>query len=205
MHLRKTIVFGLSFGLGFVVVLLSLWAFSIARIYFFPVSEQALVVVLPSPTPDLTPATLIIPKLNITSAVERVGLTATNNMDVPKDASHVAWYMHGPKPSEAGSAVIAGHYDTATGRPAIFYDLSKLEKGDELEVISENAVRSIFVVTRKDRIAYDTLPKEELFTTTSEKQLNLITCGGIWDSKRKTYSERIVVYTILKSSLNEAI
>src|SRR5688572_10099714 len=58
----------------------------------------------PIPTPTLTPVTIIIPKLGIQTAIESVGLTTTNNMDVPKNAASVAWYMHGPKPSEEGNA-----------------------------------------------------------------------------------------------------
>src|SRR3989338_5623118 len=48
----------------------------------------------PTPSPDLTPVTISIPKLNIQTAVELVGLTEANRMDVPKNASNIAWYMH---------------------------------------------------------------------------------------------------------------
>lgn len=157
----------------------------------------------PSPTPGLIPATVIIPKLNIQAPVELVGVTDTNNMDVPKNAANLAWYMYGPKPSEPGNAVIAGHYDTPTGRPAVFYNLTKLEKGDEIEVISENAVRSVFVVTETASIPYDQFPNDLVFKSKPGINLNLITCGGIWDAKKKNYSERIVVYTTLKSELGE--
>ncbi len=154
----------------------------------------------PRPTPGLAPATLIISKLNIQAGVEYVGLTASNNMDVPKQASHVAWYQHGPKPGEVGNAVIAGHYDTITGKPEIFYNLRKLHAGDEVVVISENAVRSTFVVTEIASIPYNVFPSEEVFKNRPGRNLNLITCGGIWDKKTKNYTERIVVYTTFKSS-----
>lgn len=152
----------------------------------------------PKPTPGLAPATLIIPKLEIQAAIEHVGLTETENMDVPKNAANVAWYMYGKKPGEEGNSVIAGHYDTPSGRPAIFYNLRSLEVGDEIEIISENAVKSKFEVTDKASIPFDKFPSEEVFRTKSGKNLNLITCGGVWDIKRRTYSERIVVYTRLK-------
>lgn len=152
----------------------------------------------PVPTPALTPVTLIIPKLNIQAAVEPVGLTPTDNMDVPKDAANVAWYMHGPAPSMEGNAVIAGHYDTPSGRPAIFYNLRTLEIGDEVEIVSINAVRSTYVVTEKASIPYDVFPSDFVFKTRSGKNLNLITCGGIWDARQKIYSNRIVIYTTLK-------
>ncbi len=154
----------------------------------------------PFPSPALVPVTIIIPKLGIQTAVEAVGLTDTNNMDVPKNAADVAWYMHGPKPSEEGNAVIAGHYDTPTGRPAIFYHLRILEIGDEIEIISQNGVHSTFAVVEKSTIPYDVFPSDYIFKTRPGKNLNLITCGGLWDSKKKVYSDRIVIYTTLKEA-----
>jgi len=159
----------------------------------------------PSPTPALTPATLIIPKLNIQAAVEPVGVTETENMDVPKNDADAAWYMYGSKPSEEGNAVIAGHYDTPTGKPALFYNLNKLVEGDEVIVISSNAVKNTFVVTGKDRIPYDEFPSDYVFTTKEGKNVNLITCGGIWDQKTRNYQDRYVVYTTLVEDNTEVI
>jgi sortase (surface protein transpeptidase) len=135
--------------------------------------------------------------------VEFLGVTETNNLDVPKNAGNVGWYMNGPKPSEPGNSVIAGHYDTPTGRPAVFYYLDKLEAGDEIEVVSQNAARNIFVVVEKATVPYNQFPGEEVFSTRPGSNLNLITCGGIWDTRNKTYSDRLIIYTVLKSSLNE--
>lgn len=157
----------------------------------------------PTPSPGLVPATIIIPKLGIQTAVERAGLTETDNMDVPKNAANVAWYQYGPKPSELGNAVIAGHYDTPTGKPAIFFKLRNLKAGDEVEIVSEKAIRSMFVVTEVATIPYNQFPSEHVFKTRAGKNLNLITCGGIWDQKRKTYLDRIVVYTTLKEAGRE--
>ncbi len=155
---------------------------------------------VPIPTPGLRPVTIIIPKLKIQTAVEAVGLTETNNMDTPKNAANVAWYGFGVKPGEAGNAVIAGHYDTPTGKPAIFYKLNELEVKDEIEIISENGVHSIFTVNEKSTIPYDVFPNEQVFKTRPGKNVNLITCGGVWDIAKKTYKDRIVVYTTLKET-----
>jgi|SRR3989344_5832738 len=153
---------------------------------------------IPTPTPALTPVTIIIPKLKIQTVVEPVGVTETGNMDVPKNANNVAWYSYGVSPAEDGNSVLAGHFDTPTGKPAIFYNLRKLETGDEIEIISINGIHSVFEVIEKSSIPYDVFPSEEIFKTRPGKNLNLITCGGIWDFKKKTYTNRIVVYTTLK-------
>lgn len=159
---------------------------------------KPLILPSPLPTPGLAPVTVIIPKLGLKTKVEAVGLTQTNNMDVPKNAAHLAWYTRGLKPSEEGNAVIAGHFDTPAGRPAVFYHLRTLEAGDEIEVVSENGVHSTFIVTEKSTIPIDVFPGNEVLKTKPGKNLNLITNAGVWDAKRKAYSDRVVVYSTLK-------
>lgn len=165
-----------------------------------PVQPSPTLLPTPKPTPALIPATLIIPKLNIQAAVESVGLTPTNNMDVPKNAADVAWYMHGPSPGQEGNAVITGHYDTPTGRPAVFYNLKKLKPGDEVTVISSQALKSTFIVNEISSIPYDIFPSDFVFKTKPGHNLNIITCNGVWDRQKRIYTERIVVYTTLKET-----
>lgn len=199
-----------SFVLGFVAIALMYGLYVILPSYVTGQYKRSTLVSIilpqvspsptPSPTPGLMPATLIIPKLKIQAAVEPVGVTETGNMDVPKNAADVAWYSYGVWPSQEGNAVIAGHYDTPTGAPAIFYRLRTLKVGDEVEVISENAIHSVFEVSEVSTIPYDKMPNEEIFKSKPGKNLNLITCGGIWDMTKKTYTDRIVVYTTLKAA-----
>ncbi len=170
-----------------------------------PDQQTALSSAPPSLVPGLIPSTLLIPKLNIQAAVEKVGLTKDNYMDVPVNAANVAWYMYGPKPSEPGSAVIAGHFDTPSGRPAIFYQLNKLKLGDEVEIVSENAIHSKFVVTNIENVPYDKFPEEKIFLNHEGKNLYLITCGGIWDPAKQTYSNRIIVSTSLVTEESESL
>lgn len=155
----------------------------------------------PLPTPALTPVTIIIPKLKIQAAVESVGLTLNDNMDVPKNASHAAWYQHGPSPAQEGNAVISAHFDTPSGRPALFHNLRKLVAGDEVEIVSINGVRSTFLVNYVDKIPHDIFPSDFVFKSKPGKNLNLITCSGIWDAKNETYVDRVVVYTTLKEEI----
>lgn len=154
----------------------------------------------PHPTPSILPAYLIIPKLNINSAIEPVGMTATGNMDVPKNAADTAWYKDGTVPGMRGNAVMTGHYDTVTGKPAVFYKLYSLAIGDTVTVVMGSGERFTYIVTWKDEIDYKIFPSTYVFWTKPGINLNLITCGGIWDRNAKIYSKRIVVYTTLQGS-----
>ena len=77
------------------------------------------------------PLRLEIPKLNINSKIKYVGLTPKGNMASPRSFSDVGWYKYGVRPGEQGSAVIAGHVNNGLSRPAVFWNLNELQKGDK--------------------------------------------------------------------------
>jgi len=158
----------------------------------------------PTPTPDPlaeagAPLRLEVPALGIDSFVEHVGLTPDRAMDVPKGFDNVGWYMHGARPGEVGNAVIAGHLDTTSGGPAVFWDLDRLLPGDEVHVTYENGDRYTFVVQDAREFEYDAEGEaiDVVFGASRTPDLNLITCRGDWDRGRATYSKRLVVFTEL--------
>ncbi len=155
---------------------------------------------MPTNPIEFIPVRIKIPSLNIDTHIEHVGQTKTHEMDVPKNAANVSWYVYGAKPGEEGNAVISGHYDTPSGKPAVFYKLKTLEPGNEVIVVSEDGRELTFIVESKEMHHYKTFPSEHVFFTKPGKNLNLITCGGIWDKKEQIYNERLVVYTTLKES-----
>lgn len=99
-----------------------------------------------------------------------------------------------------GSAVIDGHYDRATGAPAVFYNLNKLAAGDKIIVSDDSGHDLTFVVTDKELYPFDNFPLQKVFNTTDQPRLNLITCDGVWNSTAHNYSQRLVVYATLQSS-----
>ncbi|MFA5996458.1 MAG: class F sortase [Candidatus Paceibacterota bacterium] len=140
------------------------------------------------------PARLTIPSIGVDTALESVGLTPKGAMDVPTGPVNAAWFSLGPRPGEEGSAVIAGHYGWKDGLPAVFDNLSALQRGDTVYVEDENGVRTAFVV-RELRIygEYEDVP--EVFGSLDGKaHLNLVTCGGAWNTVSRSYAKRLVVF-----------
>lgn len=119
-------------------------------------------------------------------------------LDVPKDDKNVGWYSLGVMPGATGNAVVAGHFDTKTGEPAVFYNLSTLEAGDEITVVDEKNNLQIFVVEKKETYPTDEFPLQKVFGESSGKMLNLITSEGTFNQARKLYSERLVIFSRLK-------
>jgi sortase (surface protein transpeptidase) len=158
----------------------------------------------PTSTPDPfvasgLPARLEIPAIGVDAVVESVGLTADRAMGVPKGWMNVGWYNQGFRPGENGNAVVAGHLDTNTGGPAVFWSLDKLQPGDELTVSYENGDRYTFVVESLETYAHDTEGPiiDRIFGESLTADLNLVTCDGAWDHGKATYTHRLVVFTTL--------
>ena len=150
----------------------------------------------PSPTPFPPPERLVIPKLKLDVPIESVGLDPDGRMAVPQNPSDAGWYQWGPKPGEPGQAVIDGHLDTATSA-AIFWHLNTLKPGDIIQVIDSGHVTKTFQVERLKTFKDATFPINEVFGSTNDSRLNLITCGGTWDIGTKNYSDRLVVFATL--------
>jgi sortase A len=143
------------------------------------------------------PQILHIPKLGIDAPIELVGQTGSGAMDVPKAWDNVGWYEPGTRPGEKGSAVIAGHLDSNTGK-AVFWDLHMLQSGDAIEVHDDRGNVHTFVVERKEAHDDSTAPLHKIFAESGERRLNLITCDGTWSEREQRYSKRLVVYTRMR-------
>ncbi len=143
------------------------------------------------------PITLKIDKLGIEADVETVGMDSQGRMDVPKLDGNVAWYELGVKPGELGSAVVAGHFDSSTGLPAVFYELDSLVVGDEITIIDEVGRSQVFKVREKALYLDSEFPISDVFGRSDGRWLNLITCAGDFDQTAKNYSERRVVFAEL--------
>lgn len=160
----------------------------------------------PAPTPIVpieervktTPPNHIeIPSISLNANVVQVGVTKDNVMEVPHDTSEVGWYNLGAKPGDTGGAILTAHYDTTTGRPAIFYNLRKLKPGDIIYIKMEDNQELLFQVTDLFSEPVNNFPTDLLFGNFPDKKLILITCDGVWNPLEKNYSKRLVVYATL--------
>lgn len=158
----------------------------------------------PTSTPDPfldagDPVRLEIPAILVDANIEAVGLTDQNAMDVPKGWMNAGWYAKGFRPGEPGNAVIAGHLDSNTGGPAVFWSLHDLAPGDEVFVTYSSGLRLQFQVNGNQIYDYDADGPiiETIFGPGQTADLNLITCKGSWDYGNATYSKRLVVFTTL--------
>src|ERR1035437_7451383 len=138
------------------------------------------------------PVRLIIPVNNVNAKMQYLGVTTKGEMEVPSNATDVGWFKLGPRPGEKGSAVIAGHFDGENGEAGVFTNLNKLKKGDKL-YIKDVKGKTISFIVRESR-TYNPGYANDVFSGNKSAYLNLITCDGVWDGAKKSYSKRLVVF-----------
>jgi len=151
---------------------------------------------LTTATGPVVPVRLRIPALGIDTNIEALGLQSSGAMDVPSNIWNAGWLSSGPKPGEAGNAVIAGHRDSVKGE-AVFWSLENLSPGDKVYVSDSTGNELTFVVTEVASYPLESTPLERVFGVSDQSQLNLITCYGDFVKDQHTYNKRLVVYTRL--------
>jgi sortase (surface protein transpeptidase) len=141
------------------------------------------------------PLRLRIPALAVEAPVERVGVGPDGTMGVPVALGDVGWLDTGPAPGQVGTAVIAGHRDSATGAPAVFWNLERLEAGNRIYVVGAEGDDLVFIITEVRAYPVRAFPAFRVFAGTDGRVLNLITCAGSF--VRGMYDQRLVVYSRL--------
>jgi len=147
-----------------------------------------------APRPGV-PMRLQIPKINVNAGIEQVATDANGAMDTPKSFANAAWFQPGVRPGELGSAVMDGHVDSFTGS-AVFWDLRKLNAGDEIFVLGDDGITRRFLVTGWETYPYDSTPLNRIFSSSTGAHLNLITCdqNSAFDRSVHSYNGALVVY-----------
>ena len=143
------------------------------------------------------PVSLRIPAIGVAVAVSTLGLNPDGTVEVPTDFQKPGWYRLGPSPGQMGSAVILGHVDSYQG-PAVFFRLRSLAAGDPVEVTLADGVVADFVVTSVAMYSKAQFPSQQVYGSHGNGELQLVTCGGTFDTRTRSYLSNIVVYTSLQ-------
>ncbi|MGC9968606.1 MAG: sortase [Minisyncoccia bacterium] len=148
---------------------------------------------------DGSPVRLKIPKLNIDAGFQYNGLTPDGVIEIPSNIVDVGWFTGSARPGEKGVAVVTGHIAQIRGgiltKPGVFGNLNELSAGDKLYVLNDKG-ESIAFVVRESRSYDPAADAADVFTSRDGGiHLNLITCEGIWNPARLSYSQRLVVFT----------
>lgn len=145
-------------------------------------------------TPPSVPNRVRIPALNIDARVLPVGVDTAGDVAIPENIQELGWYQYGPAPgAPEGSIVVVGHVDSATQGLGAFFHLATLTAGDTISVTSADQHQWEYTVVGRETYPKTTIPLEALFSSTGEPRLTLITCGGRFDTAKRSYLDNIVI------------
>lgn len=144
------------------------------------------------------PTKVTLPGLGVSAPIIDLKLKADKRMEVPNNGTQAGWFKSSPTPGELGPAIIAAHV-THASKPAVFFELSGMRKGDKIEVEREDGTTATFGVTSVGQYPKAKFPSEEVYGSVNNAALRLITCGGVLDGETGSHVDNVVVYADLLS------
>jgi hypothetical protein len=166
-----------------------------------PSAAPAIRAATPKPRPARTAVNaragrtrLAVPALGIDAPVVPVGVRPDGSMAIPEPVQEVGWYKFGPAPgARAGSAVLAGHVDSAKQGKGALFDLRGVDIGARIEVTLASGRTVRYRVTGRETFVKKRLPTERLFARDGAPRLVIITCGGPFIRELSSYRDNLVV------------
>jgi LPXTG-site transpeptidase (sortase) family protein len=137
-----------------------------------------------------TPVRLVLPSINVDTEVKPGGLVPDKDGELEWETLPfvaTVYPMLGPV-GAPGNAVISGHVVTLSWGN-VFRDLYQVTLGEPIEVYTDDShftykVEEIKLVKPDD---------VEVMAPTEDSRLTVITCGGTFDPRTRTFSDRLVV------------
>lgn len=152
--------------------------------------------------PSQPPISIAIPSIALQAPILPTGNTADGStMDVPYNFTSVFWYKYSSAPGADGGVILAGHVDGFYSKPAIFWNLDKIQVGDQIHIQARGGTQYTYQVISREIISKDDAQKWMQIMnahSTKAKMLTLITCSGEWIPAEKTRTDRVVIQALLK-------
>jgi len=149
-----------------------------------------------APAAPVAPVALRIPAIGVAVSLSTLGLNPDQTVEAPTDFAQPGWFRLGPTPGQPGAAVILGHVDSYQG-PAVFYRLGALQTGAQVEVVLADGAVAHFAVTTVATYPKDQFPAQQVYAAHGSSALQLVTCGGQFDTRTRSYLANVVAYTTL--------
>ncbi len=139
------------------------------------------------------PKKIRISKLGVDAYVQKAGVDQNQQIAVPNNVHLASWFSDSVKPGQNGLAIIDGHV-TGKTTDGVFKNLKQLSQGDEFEIELGNGDIKRYKVLETQQVK-ESEAANYLFSQNPKvkSQVNLITCGGKFNSSTNQYEDRIIV------------
>jgi sortase (surface protein transpeptidase) len=150
-----------------------------------------------------TPTAIDIPAIKVRSTMTQLGLTASNEVEVPAagpDYDKTGWYKYSAVPGTLGPAVVVGHVDSARSGPSVFFELGALKAKDTVRITRADGSIAVYAVDDVLRFKKSEFPTALVYGDTDHAALRLVTCGGPFEQSTGHYRDNIIVTASLVSA-----
>lgn len=174
----------------FIMAMMAYWAVGM---------DGAVSLVKASPTSKTNSVMLSIPSVDISAPIVPIAMRQFDDGSVTWDTSDLTMnvgHLQGlPWFGQGGNVVLGGHSELARGQADVFYNLDKVQLGDEIIVWDEGRnlryiVREITEVDRDNLSILQASDREILTIMTCE--LDSFAEGGIYETRLVLIAERVV-------------
>ncbi|MET7765607.1 class F sortase [Streptomyces sp. NPDC005393] len=153
-----------------------------------------------APLTAAQPKSVMIKAAGVRAPIVASGLDRSGAVKPPPFSrpGTVGWYRAGPEPGSPGAALLVGHLDTKS-KPAVFYGLSDLKRGERVRVARSDGTTAEFTVEDVEVVTTKRFDARRVYGARSpdRAELRLITCGGKFDRATRTYAANVVVSAYL--------
>jgi hypothetical protein len=145
------------------------------------------------------PRYIEIPKLGVAQTrIMKVGVTANNMLDVPRNLDDTAWYTKSATPGSGVGAVLIDGHGKGVSRNGVFSKLNELQKDDQISIErGDGKVFTYAVYDIRDMPLSEvnaTGMKEMMVSAEPAKEgLSLIVSSGKWIPKDKVFDHRLML------------
>ncbi|MEX0748942.1 MAG: class F sortase [Candidatus Saccharimonadales bacterium] len=139
------------------------------------------------------PKYIELPTIKSEGFIQPVGVDQYEQVAVPDNIHLAGWFSESVRPGKPGLSIIDGHVDGRSS-DGIFKRLAQLAVGDNYNIELGDGRKVSFKVTAVQTVATHAAA-DVLFSQSPgiKRQLNLITCGGSFDSGAREYEQRVIV------------
>ncbi|MFI1377075.1 sortase domain-bontaining protein [Streptomyces longwoodensis] len=143
------------------------------------------------------PTRLVLSRLDLSAAVDPVGVADDGRVAVPRDPRRVGWYRFSPRPgASGGSSVIVGHVDSDDRGLGVLVALAEVRAGDRVTVQRADGSRVDYRVVSRRTVAKEALAASGAFRSEGPAVLTLVTCTGPYLPDRGGYRNNLVVTAV---------
>jgi LPXTG-site transpeptidase (sortase) family protein len=152
--------------------------------------------------PDL-PKYIKLAKFGTTARIRPMSVNDKNELQAPASIYDAGWYNASARPGAgagSGAILIDGHVHGPT-LPGIFANIKTLQAGDEVQIVRGDNQVFKYTVVKTQTVDANNLNIGIALASAKPgvAGLNLITCGGPYNRVNGEYTQRTIVFAVLKS------